>query len=148
MRLSKEHIQQVEAYLTQKGLKYIDVRYEVLDHMVTDIEHLMNSKNISFEEASNQVYLKWNRSFYSKSSLWIGLAYSGPKLFIDNCVTIYKRIILKTQLYTFAIIYGLGYFFKYFKISELYYNQEIVITLTFEESIENISTYTLFFSKL
>jgi len=119
MKLSKKQIQQVELYLTKRGLKYIDVRYEVLDHIVTDIEHLINTKNLSFEKASKQVYIKWNPNFYSTSSFWIGLAYSGPKIFIDNCVRIYKNSIIKVLFLTFIFVYAIDYLLNHISFFQI-----------------------------
>lgn len=127
MKLSGEQIQQVEDYLTKKGLKYIDIRYEVLDHMVTDIEQLMESKNLSFLNASENVFTKWNENFVTRSSFWIGLVYSGPKIFIDNSVIIYKKMVLKIQLIAFVVIIGFGNFSNYFKVLQSDYSQEITL---------------------
>jgi len=127
MKLSGEQIQQVEDYLTKKGLKHIDIRYEVLDHMVTDIEQLMESKNLSFLNASENVFTKWNENFVTRSSFWIGLVYSGPKIFIDNSVIIYKKMVLKIQLIAFVVIIGFGNFSNYFKVLQSDYSQEITL---------------------
>lgn len=127
MKLSKDQIQQIEAYLTQKGLKYIDVRYEVLDHMVTDIEQLMELKDQSFSKASENVFAKWNKNFVTRSSFWIGSGFSGPKIFIDNSITIYKKMIFKIQLIAFTVIIGFGNFSNYFKILQSDYSQEITL---------------------
>lgn len=127
MKLSKDQIQQIEAYLTQKGLKYIDVRYEVLDHMVTDIEQLMELKDQSFSKASENVFAKWNKNFVTRSSFWIGSGFSGPKIFIDNSITIYKKMVFKIQLIAFTVIIGFGNFSNYFKILQSDYSQEITL---------------------
>ncbi len=127
MKLSKEQIEQVELYLTDKGLKYIDIRYEVLDHMVTDIEEKMISKQLSFKDAFEIVYLKWNKNFIPKSNFFIGSGYTGPKIFIDNCFTIYKKIILKIQFFSFLLFYGLDYFLKQIAFPLSNYNKEINI---------------------
>ena len=53
MKLNKDQIQQVEDYLNQKGLKYVDIRYEIFDHMVTDIEQIDGIQKIyPFHDAS------------------------------------------------------------------------------------------------
>lgn len=125
MMLSKDQIQQVENYLTQKGLKYIDIRYEVLDHISSDIEQMMETRGLSFENASDIVFLKWNRNFVSRSNIWIGLIYSGPKIFIDHSVIIYKKFILKIQLIVFAVIIGLGKIFVHFNTLWINYEQQL-----------------------
>ena len=114
MKLNKDQIQQVEDYLNQKGLKYVDVRYEVFDHMVTDIEKIINSEELSFREAFNKVKVKWIRNFVEESSLWFGPAENGPKIFVDNYVRIYKSYILKILIPTLIIVYSMDYLFNHF----------------------------------
>ena len=48
MKLTEEQIKEVETYLTKKGVKYIDLRFEILDHISTDIENSMNKKQLDF----------------------------------------------------------------------------------------------------
>ena len=50
MKLTEEQIKEVETYLTKKGVKYIDLRFEILDHISTDIENSMNKKQLDFNE--------------------------------------------------------------------------------------------------
>ena len=127
MKLNKDQIQQVEDHLSQKGLKYVDIRYEVLDHMITDIEHLMESTDLSFSYASENVFAKWNKNFVTRSSLWIGSGFSGPKIFIDNSVPLYKKMVMKIQYIAFAVTIGLGTIFNHFKILWSDYSQEITL---------------------
>ncbi len=138
MKLSKEQIQQVEGYLTNKRLKYIDVRYEVLDHMVTDIEQLIELKDQSFSNASENVFAKWNKNFVTRSSFWIGSGFSGPKIFIDNSITIYKKMVFKIQLIAFVVIIGFGNFSNYFKVLQSNYSQEITLVFKTTASISMI----------
>ena len=42
MRLIKEDIQNIDAYLKKKGIKYMDVRYELIDHLVSEYESMEN----------------------------------------------------------------------------------------------------------
>ena len=54
MKLTQEQIQEIEYALNKRGLDYIDLKYELLDHIATDIEQLMTEdKTISFDEAFN-----------------------------------------------------------------------------------------------
>ena len=50
MELTKEQIQQVERYLDKKNFDFIDLKVEVLDHMVSDIESFLVN-NYTFENA-------------------------------------------------------------------------------------------------
>jgi len=129
MKLSKDQIQQIETYLTQKSLKYIDIRYEALDHIASDIEQMMGSRGLSFKDASEIVFLKWSKNFVTRSNFFIGSHYSGPKIFIDNCFSIYKKLIFQIQFISFVFIIGLSYLLKYFNITGIYYNANFILAL-------------------
>ncbi len=53
MELTKAQITEVEEYLKAKGVKYWDIRIEMLDHIATDIEQRMELES-SFEEAKKE----------------------------------------------------------------------------------------------
>ena len=129
MKLNIDQIQQVEDHLSQKGLKYVDIRYEVLDHMITDIEKIINSEELSFQEAFNKVKVKWIRSFVDESSLWFGPAENGPKIFVDNYVRIYKSYILKILIPTLIIVYSMDYLLNHFFVFQINYDKEVLIVL-------------------
>ncbi|MRI01056.1 hypothetical protein GH721_10995 [Kriegella sp. EG-1] len=42
MKLTKEDILNIDKYLIKKGIKYIDIRYELIDHLVTEYESIEN----------------------------------------------------------------------------------------------------------
>lgn len=114
MKLNKEQLQEIETYLTKKGVKYIDIRFEILDHISTDIENLMEI--ISFEEAFEKVKLKWKKNFVNRSSFWLGITNSGPSVFIDKCIRIYKPLWFKSLLLIavfIAVFYSLNNILDY-----------------------------------
>ena len=51
IKLTKEQLQQIEAYLNNNDIEYIDLHLEVLDHISTAIENEMTIHNITFKEA-------------------------------------------------------------------------------------------------
>lgn len=114
MKLTKEQILQIEDYLTKKGIKYIDIRFEILDHISTDVEALM--QKVSFEDAFEKVKEKWNKNFSYKWSFWLGLANGGSKLFIDNCVKIYKPILIKGGITLFLFLTLTLFFYKQIQV--------------------------------
>ncbi|EIJ38372.1 hypothetical protein JoomaDRAFT_1357 [Galbibacter orientalis DSM 19592] len=104
MKLTQEQIQEIEYALNKRGIDYIDLKYELLDHIATDIEQLMTEdKTISFEEAFNQAFYKWKDALRNSSSLLLGLAYSRPKIVVQACVNILKRGSFMLTLYGGAI---------------------------------------------
>jgi len=109
MKLNKQQIQKIEDYLNDKKIDYLDIRFEVLDHLASDIETKMETSNIDFKASFEEVKLKWNKSFKETSSLMLGLIYQGPSVVIDKCVKIYKPYLLKGL--ALIILCGLSYKF-------------------------------------
>lgn len=104
MKLNKEQIQEIEYTLNKRGLDYIDLKYELLDHIATDIEQRMTKNELlSFDEAFNQAFDKWKDALRNSSSLLLGLAYSRPKIVVQACVNILKRGSFMLTLYGGAI---------------------------------------------
>lgn len=135
MKLTKEQILQIENYLTNKEIKYIDIRFEILDHIISDVEFIIKNKNISFEEALDEVKLKWDKSLRLKSSLFLGYTNLGPSIFINKCVKIYKPLWLKTiisMVFFLVLIYAILEFFKldllyFYSVIKLLYILTILI---------------------
>jgi hypothetical protein len=98
MKITNENIKIVENYLHEKELNYIDLKHEVLDHIILDIEEKM-SLNISFDVAFETTKLKWNNYFRKSSSFYFGIIYNRPKLVIKKAV---KQIKLYFLLYLAA----------------------------------------------
>jgi len=121
MKLTKEQIQQIEDYLNNKKVKYIDIRFEILDHIISDVEFIIKNNNSYFEDAFSEVKLKWNKNFTSTSSWWLGLSNYAPSIFINKCLRIYKPLVLKSVfgivlflIFTYAIL-------EFFKLDLLYF---------------------------
>lgn len=110
MELTKEQIQFIEHFLDKRGLDYVDVKYEVLDHLVTDVENLMDN-NMSFEEAFKTASLKWRNQLRLSSSYLLGFIYDRPKIVINKA----KKECLFWALYnmvTAFILVALSFRFK------------------------------------
>ncbi|WP_452603034.1 hypothetical protein [Pontimicrobium sp. MEBiC06410] len=56
MKLSKEEIQFIDQYLIKNGVKYWDVRLELLDHIILAVEYKITNEGISFNEALIEVH--------------------------------------------------------------------------------------------
>lgn len=56
MKLIKEEIQFIEDYLIKNGVKYWDVRLELLDHIVSAVEDKTENSGVSFNEALIEVH--------------------------------------------------------------------------------------------
>ena len=89
MELTTEQLQHVENYLYHKRFDFIDLKVEVLDHMISDIESLL-TKNYSFENAFKITVLKWEKHFRETSSFFFGFQYSDSKIVVKNAVKMFK----------------------------------------------------------
>jgi hypothetical protein len=89
MELSKEQQRQVEVYLQNKDFDFIDLKVEVLDHMISDIESF-SDKNYSFESAFKITILKWEKYFKETSSFYFGFSYSESKIVVKKAIKMFK----------------------------------------------------------
>jgi hypothetical protein len=89
MEITTEQIQQVETYLTKKNFDFIDLKVEVLDHMISDIESLL-TKKYSFEYAFRITVLKWEKYFEETSSFYFGFSYSESKIVVKKAIKMFK----------------------------------------------------------
>jgi hypothetical protein len=110
MNLTKEQLQIIENYLQKKKFEYIDLKYEVLDHIISDIESLLD-KNISFDIAFKFITLKWDKYFRETSSFYFGLMFHASKLVVNKAKKIFKSYyFLFLSLYFLPIVFNT--FFK------------------------------------
>lgn len=91
MQLTKEQIQQIENYLDFKDLKHIDVRLEVLDHMISDIETSMQKNHLNFSQAFKRTIVQWKDQLKIDSSWYLGATYSAPSVVIKKAEQSYKK---------------------------------------------------------
>ncbi|MBC6997526.1 hypothetical protein [Cytophaga sp. FL35] len=104
MKLSESQIQRIENYLDRKELFQLDVRGEVLDHIIAGIEKAIQEEEIDFESAFAIEKGKWHRDLSGYSSSWIGWVWNGPKIVIKKC----ESWIKKTYLISFICVLCIG----------------------------------------
>jgi hypothetical protein len=113
MELTTKELQRVEHYLNVKHITYIDLRMEVLDHIVSDIETKMMKENLDFETAFYNVTDKWNKQLKETTSMFFGLGFSAPKLVIQKAKKVYwKQYILLFTSYFLPFILLTHFNFK------------------------------------
>ena len=91
MELTQTQIQKVESYLNAKGIKYIDIRLEIFDHIVSDIETEMLKENSDFETVFYKVTDKWNIHLKHSYSWFFGIANSAPKIVLKKAKSYFKK---------------------------------------------------------
>lgn len=104
MKLTQEQIQYIENYLDRVGLKQLDVKIEVLDHICNGIEKYMTENQLTFIEAFEKEIRKWKAELKNHSSIWLGTAYSGPKIMIKKGAALVKQFYLKNAVFVLAFI--------------------------------------------
>lgn len=91
MKLTTQQIAQIEETLVLNGLEYDDIKLEVTDHIASEIEVLMEENAVSFEETLKLVLEKWAVQLRPTTyGLWLGYAYSGPKIVMDKMANFSK----------------------------------------------------------
>jgi len=94
MELTTQQLQRVEHYLNVKEITYIDIRTEVFDHIVSDIETKMETEKLDFETVFYNVTDKWNVHLKQTSSCFFGRIFSVPKIVLDKAKKYIKNITL------------------------------------------------------
>jgi len=102
VELTVEQEAVIKNYLRLKGLDYVDFTAEIYDHILSDIEQLVAAKEMSFQDAFYQVQKKWNHHLAYSESVFIGLAFSAPKLVLKKI----RSVAIKNYILVFALYFG------------------------------------------
>ena len=121
MEITKEQLTRVESYLNLKNITHLDLRMEVLDHIVSDIESKMEIENLDFETVFKNVIQKWKPQFNNTSSFYFGVGYSAPKIVIEKA----KKQFKKWSVFSFFF-----FFFSFILIDKL--------SFSMSDSLKNI----------
>jgi hypothetical protein len=85
MQLTAEQIECINQTLIGKGIKFDDIKLEVLDHIATEIENEMEATAKDFEVVYNEVLKNWSeefkltKDFFSLQSTYPKLVHSKLK---------------------------------------------------------------------
>jgi hypothetical protein len=123
MKLSKDQIEQLKKMISRKGYPFIDVQYEILDHVACRIEELMaNDPKLSLEAAFAKVHASFGIFGFSgleesyikliekrfRRYYWeeIKTVFSGPKILlpIGIAFAMYQASLLVPDLKTWYFI--------------------------------------------
>lgn len=143
MKLTTGQIECINQTLIKKGVKFDDLKMEVLDHIASEIEYEMGTTQKTFPESYDQVFERWNaefkptRAFFSLNTYYPKLARSKfgnqIKLEIIAAIIISSLIFISFQLvsdsnaklkfvfwikkaffYSYFVTIGLMLIFKFF----------------------------------
>lgn len=94
MKLDQKQVEEIETVLENSGVVYVDYKFEILDHIATEVEHVMEEFDESFEKSLAYVLKKWRPQFKKASSRWFGYFWELPVILKKKCVKIYKKNML------------------------------------------------------
>ncbi|MFB0910933.1 MAG: hypothetical protein QMA99_08345, partial [Flavobacterium sp.] len=86
MKLTNQQITTIEQTLVLNGVVYDDIKLELLDHIATEIESIIDESQFSFEENLKKVFAKWKNELTPSSSFWIRNNKSIPKIVIQKSI--------------------------------------------------------------
>lgn len=98
MKLTNEQIEIIDQTLMDKGVIYDDIKLELLDHIITDIE--LETEESNFDVAFSKAMLKWERELEVTSSFWDNLI--GPRIIIGKYSALSKKKYLLSLLFAVA----------------------------------------------
>lgn len=118
MELTTTQIHRVEQFLESKNINYIDLKVEILDHIISDIENYIE-KGHSFEDAYVMVKIRWEKYFRETTSFYFGMFYSNSKIIINKVKKIFKP---------FYFLYLTAYFlpFIFLKLTPIAFSERMV----------------------
>lgn len=103
MKLNKLQIEQIDNQLEKLGVVYVDYKFEILDHIASEVEKLMDEKNTNFDQSLSFVLEKWNPKFKKSTDLNFGLIWVLPEILKQKAKKIYWKKML--QLLAAAVIF-------------------------------------------
>ena len=119
-KLTAQQITVIEASLMYCGLKYDDLKLEVIDHISLEIESLMEENSLSFEENLKIVFDKWATDLRPSYYFFTGIRNSYPKIVLDKMKTEAKR-----QLFI-GFLVSMAFLFAFVGLTE-YYNSQFIL---------------------
>ncbi|MBG6063389.1 uncharacterized membrane protein YciS (DUF1049 family) [Flavobacterium sp. CG_9.1] len=131
MKLTAEQIEFIDSILLSNGIMYDDVKLEMMDHMASEIEILMEENALPFEENFKLVLDKWKPQLQLSFSGLIG--FSNPKIITSKCHDLIKNQLLfalfVAGLLTCLVLFLISYstFNSMFKSIEQVFKSFIVV---------------------
>lgn len=111
MKLNEKQINTIDTILEKKGVVYIDYKFEILDHIATEVENLMKETPIGFQDALAIVLEKWSPKLKKTSSRLFGFLWLIPEILMGKAKKLYWQKMLKLFVAT-AILTPILLFFK------------------------------------
>ena len=102
MELTKEQIQYIDNLLKKEGIKYWDIRIEMLDHIATDIEQNAESDDFTIELKNSLNHLGWLGNLsYLNTKGWKDINKFYRRKFHEQILNFFKQ----PKTVTFSIVF-------------------------------------------
>ncbi|MBC5838479.1 hypothetical protein [Flavobacterium muglaense] len=103
MQLTTEQIECINQTLIEKGIKFDDIKLEVLDHIATEIEIEMEVSNNDFPIVYNQVFDNWREEFKLTRDFF-SLQSTYPRLVNSKLKNQFKREVILSVVSSILLI--------------------------------------------
>ncbi|MFC6097426.1 hypothetical protein ACFPVY_12295 [Flavobacterium qiangtangense] len=91
MKLNEEQINAIDLFLEQSGVVYVDYKFEILDHIATEVEELMAGKDLSFENSLDLILKKWEPKLKKSTASTFGYFWEMPEILMQKARKLYWR---------------------------------------------------------
>ena len=104
MKLTTEQIECINQTLNEKGIKFDDIKLEVLDHIATEIENKMEVSTDDFPVVYNEVIDSWGEEFILTRDFF-SLQSTYPKLVHSKLIYQLKREVIMSVVASILLIF-------------------------------------------
>jgi hypothetical protein len=112
MKLSPSQIEYIEHTLVKNDLNFDDLKFELIDHIASEIEMKMAIDEMSFTTAFYSVFDNWKEQLRpSQNTVFLGRNLVAPKIVIDRLSFLKKRELLTGFGFCFIVtllFYGMN----------------------------------------
>lgn len=91
MKLNETQITTIDNILDKSGVVYIDYKFEILDHIATEVEELMAEKDLSFENSLDVILKKWEPKLKKSTASTFGYFWEMPEILMQKARKLYWR---------------------------------------------------------
>lgn len=106
MKLSKEEILTIDQYLKKNIVSFIDIRYEMLDHIALAVEQKMKLEKQDFQEAFKGYMAENKKALQKTNSIFLKMA--SHKAFVILLIGLVKPLSLLIYFILFTFFYLLA----------------------------------------
>lgn len=91
MKLKETQITTIDNILDKSGVVYVDYKFEILDHIATEVEELMAEKDLSFENSLDVILKKWEPKLKKSTANTFGYFWEMPEILMQKARKLYWR---------------------------------------------------------